>query len=145
MNYFSSFEISAAGMAFERLRADVSSANIANMHTTRSLNGMPYQPLRAVATTALAGPGFEHYMNGAARQFNPLQVSVEQMQVAPRMVHEPGHPHADAKGFVAYPNVNMVSEMVSLMTATRTYSANVAAVNAAKSLALKTLELGGNR
>jgi flagellar basal-body rod protein FlgC len=59
------------------------------------------------------------------------------------LVYEPGNPDANAKGYVAYPNINLVTEMVSMMTATRAYEANVSALNAAKAMALKALEIGG--
>jgi len=70
---------------------------------------------------------------------------VQPVDGAPRLVYEPGHPDADTKGFVAYPDVNPVSEMVELMTVTRAYEANVRAMNMAKTMALKALEIGGDR
>ncbi len=69
--------------------------------------------------------------------------SVEEMDAEPRMVFDPSHPEADEKGFIAYPNVDPVSEMVNLITTTRAYEANVRAFNAAKTMALKALEIGG--
>jgi flagellar basal-body rod protein FlgC len=143
MSYISAFEISSSGMAFERLRADVAAANLANMHTTRSLDGGPYKPVRAVAgSTAYAG-SFEDQLSLAALGNSLRAAQVQEVVSQPRMVHEPSHPDANDKGFVAYPNVDVVTEMVSLMTATRSYEANVSALNAAKAMALKTLEIGG--
>ena len=146
MDYLTSFEISAAGMNFERLRADVASANLANMHTTRSLQGGPYKPLRAVAGAGAVPASFENHMSAAALEAGgPPSAEVREMPIPARMVYEPGHPDADEKGFVAYPNITLVSEMVNLMTATRSYEANVSAMNAAKAMALKALDIGGNR
>lgn len=145
MDYLASFEISAAGMAFERMRADVASANLANMHTTRTAQGGPYRPLRAVASADLAPSAFEKQLSAAALSSGLHSATVEEVQLPARMSHEPGHPDADEKGFVAYPNVNLVTEMVGMMTATRAYEANVSALNAAKAMALKALEIGGNR
>jgi flagellar basal-body rod protein FlgC len=68
--------------------------------------------------------------------------SIVALSTPPRLVYEPGHPDANEKGFVAYPGINPISEMVNLMSATRAYEANVAALSAAKTMALKTLELG---
>ncbi len=141
MDYLGSFEISAAGMSFERLRADVASANLANMHTTRSLQGGPYKPLRAVAGSNSDAASFESHMSPAAGLLQ--STSVVELQTPARMVHEPSHPDANEKGFVAYPNINLVTEMTNMMTATRSYEANVSAMNAAKAMALKALEIGG--
>lgn len=143
MDYLASFGISAAGMSFERLRADVASANLANMHTTRSLEGGPYRPLRAVASANSSAPSFADHMSAAAQASGLRSAEVQEFQASPRMVYEPGHPDANEKGFVAYPNINQVTEMVSLMTASRAYQANVSAMNAAKAMALKALEIGG--
>lgn len=137
-----SFAVSEAGMALERARADAASSNIANMHTTRSASGGAYAPLQAVA---IAKPtrsfsSFMHQNNGLLSLPSP---EIRASATAPKMVFEPGHPDADEKGFVAYPNINQVSEMVTLMTSNRAYAANVSALNAAKAMALKTLEVGG--
>lgn len=145
MDYLASFEISAAGMAFERMRADVASTNLANMHTTRTAQGGAYKPLRAVASASFNPASFEKQLSAAMHSAGLLTAEVHETQVPARMVHEPGHPDANEKGFVAYPNVNLVTEMVSMMTATRSYQANVSALNAAKAMALKALEIGGNR
>ncbi len=146
MDYRSAFEISAAGMSLERARVDVTAMNIANMHTARTAGGMLYQPLRVVAKS-LALPSFGTQFDavqGNAQLTVPQDVRAEAMQAAPRLVHEPGHPDADERGFVTYPGVNHVGEMVNLVSALRAYEANVIAMNAAKTMALKALELGGN-
>ena len=142
MNYLAAFEISATGLSVERLRADIATTNLANMHTTRTAKGGAYTPLRATVTNA-RGVDFETHLNASELADARPQVTIESTEVPPRMVYEPGHPDANDKGFVAYPNINLVSEMVNLMTATRSYQANVSAFNSAKSMALKALEIGG--
>lgn len=145
MDYGTAFRISAAGMSLEKARVDVTALNIANMNSTKPLNGAGYQPLRVVsATQPVQGFGaiFEA-RGGAAGLSMPAGVQVEATQAAPRMVHEPGHPDADDRGFVTYPGVNHTGEMVNLVTAMRAYEANVVAMNAAKTMALKALDIGG--
>ena len=147
MDYFSAFEVSAAGMGIERLRLDVSAINLANAHTTRGPEGALFKPLRVVAHTNAALP-FEAVLQSAlfGLSISPYaDVSVETTESAPRQAYEPGHPDADERGFVSYPDVNPVSEMLNLVTVTRAYEANVRAMNIAKSMALKALEIGGGR
>lgn len=142
MNFHSTFAISASGMAVEKMRLDVIAANIANMHSAASSAGGVYRPLQvvsqAVPLTFAREFGQLVTASGGARV-----VAVESQAVAPRMVYEPGHPYADARGFVAYPGVNHTSEMLNLNTALRAYEANVAAMSAAKAMAARALEIGG--
>jgi flagellar basal-body rod protein FlgC len=141
MDYSSIFAVSAAGMALERTRVEVAALNLANAHTTQGPGQVPYGPLRVIARAAGFGAlmGGDGLPAGASPEFH-----VEPANVAPRVVHEPGHPLADAKGFVRYPGVDAATEMVSLMSATRAYEANVAAMNTARTMALKALDIGGN-
>ncbi|HSV34282.1 MAG TPA: flagellar basal body rod protein FlgC [Ramlibacter sp.] len=144
MDYASTFAISAAGMALERTRVEVAALNVANAHTTPQPGQAPYSPVRVLALPA-SEASFAALMLGgdsSAAALSP-EFRVENAPVLPRMVHEPGHPMADAKGFVSYPGVDVAAEMVSLMSATRAYEANVAAMNTARTLALKALEIGG--
>jgi len=146
MDYTPTFAISAAGMALERARVEVAALNLANAHTTQAAGQPAYSPLRVVAQAA-APNAFAAMMRsadpGATSAMKP-DFRVEPADVAPRMVHEPGHPMADARGFVSYPGVNAAAEMVTLMSATRAYEANVAAMNTARNLALKALDIGGS-
>jgi flagellar basal-body rod protein FlgC len=144
MDYRSAFQISAAGMTFERTRVEATTLNLANMHNARGADGHLFQPLRAVAGGAPAGPFASSYASLRGSFAGPANVGMVATAVQPRMVHEPGHPLADAKGLVAYPGVNHLGEMVNLVSALRAYEANVVAMNAAKTMALKALELGGN-
>lgn len=144
MDFTAAFAISAAGMSAERTRVDVASLNLANMSTASAAGETGFVPMRAVIRSAQPGV-FATAMNAAATQANGLQLpsaTIEPLSRAPRRVHEPGHPLADASGFVSYPGVDPASEMVQLMTATRAYEANVAAMNTARALALKALDIG---
>lgn len=160
MDYAQSFAISAAGMSLERQRVEVASLNLANANTVVGPNGVGYKPLRVVARSnelsisdlaaspagrfdAMVRQGLE--MTGGAAVANSLPVvSLETTDSGPRMVYEPGHPYADAKGFVSYAGVDTATEMITLMSAMRAYDANVAAMGMARSLALRALEIGGN-
>jgi flagellar basal-body rod protein FlgC len=154
MDYSKTFAISAAGMAVERARVDIAALNLANANTVQSPEGGGYQPMRAVARSMPAGmaasQAFSEQMAQAgaatgdesAAIWNLPQVSIEPDSAAPRLVYEPGHPLANAKGFVAYAGVDSATEMVDMMSALRSYEANVAAMNMAKTLALRALDIG---
>lgn len=144
MDYASTFAISAAGMALERTRVEVATLNLANAHTVAAPGQSAYAPMRVVGLP-VQGASFAALMlsSQTAATLKP-DFRVEPAPVQPRMVQEPGHPLADARGFVSYPAVDPAAEMVALMGATRAYEANVAAMNTARTLALKALEIGGN-
>lgn len=144
MDYSSTFAISAAGMALERARVEVAALNLANAHTTHAVGQPGFRPLRVLAQPAATASGFAAMLaagdpTGAAPVYQLAPAAV-----APRQVHEPGHPLADERGFVSYPGVDPAAEMIGLLSATRAYEANVAAMNTARTLALKALEIGGN-
>jgi flagellar basal-body rod protein FlgC len=144
MDYYSVFEISASGMALERVRLDTLALNLANANTSRAEDGGPYRPLRVVAR-ARDATEFEGRIDALLNSNYPGGVEVADIiaqDVEPRLVYDPGHPEADDRGYVAYPNINPVSEMVSLIEAVRGYEANVRALNAAKAMVLSALEIG---
>lgn len=145
MDYSASFQISATGMAVEKLRLDVTAANLANMHSTASSADRLYRPLRVISQERPFAQQFDGLYGVVPTTINGgVQVmGIEQLAVAPRSVYEPGHPHADAKGFVAYPGINHNAEMINMMSALRAYEANVVAMNAAKTMAARTLDIGG--
>lgn len=145
MNYMAAFDISASGMTVERTRLDVTALNLANANSTRGIDGAPVRPLRVVSGPR-GGQDFAATIDAFSAARNGLGVEVHeirQLDVAPRMVLEPSHPDADEKGFVAYPGINPVGEMVNLITTMRAYEANVVAMNAAKTMAMKALDIGG--
>ncbi|MGZ3182504.1 MAG: flagellar basal body rod protein FlgC [Telluria sp.] len=145
MDYRNAFAISATGMTVEKTRLDVTAVNLANVHSARGADGSVFRPLAVTVGESKASfaAGFEQL--GGARLHGAQVVRVEAADVAPRKVYEPGNPDADAKGYVTLPGVNQVTEMVNLASALRAYEANVVAMNAAKSMALKALELGGGQ
>ncbi len=129
----SSLRISGSALTAERERLDAISENIANAETTRGPDGRPYRRRQVV---------FEAIPDQGA---SPRGVRVQQVtrSTAPLpRVYNPGHPDADAQGYVEMPNVNIVEEMVDLVTATRAYEANVNAANATKSITSHAIELG---
>ena len=140
MNFTDTFAISAAGMNLERTRVDVAALNLANANTVVGGPQGSYRPLRVVAMPGLTGVSFSELIDATAA--GP-RVSVEESNAPPRRVHEPGHPFADEQGFIAYAGVDSAQEMMTLMTATRAYEANVAAMNSSRTMALKALDIGG--
>ncbi|GKS74670.1 flagellar basal body rod protein FlgC [Acidovorax sp. SUPP950] len=136
MDYSKAFAISASGMTLERTRVEVASLNLANANTVAGPDGKTYQPLRVVGRTA--------FSDAVTQGLAGPSVAVEPTLQSPRMVYEPGHPMANARGFVAYAGVDPAAEMVTLMGAMRSYEANVAAMNTSRNMALKALEIGGN-
>lgn len=137
MDYQHVFAISAAGMTAERTRVEVATLNLANAHTVQAPGAPAFQPLSAVARAG----AFASLVDASELATLPA-VSIEPQVGRPRLVHEPGHPMADERGFVAYPAVDPATEMVTLMSAMRAYEANVAALNTARALALKSLDIG---
>ena len=147
MDYQAASIIGAAGMAVQKMRADISAMNLANAGSTRPPGAMPYRAARVVVQTG-AVPGFASLMQSGqlpGRLMLPRVAGIVTVDSTPRMMHEPGHPHADERGFVAYANVDTLSEMVTIMNATRAYEANIAGLSAARAMALKALEIGGQR
>jgi flagellar basal-body rod protein FlgC len=132
-------------MANEKLRLDVTALNIANMHAAGATAAQVYRPQRVSPDRSAAS--FRHAVRPACmgRCRRSRSVRGAAAGVAPRMVYEPGHPYADAKGMVAYPAVNHTAEMVNLNSALRAYEANVTAMNAAKTMAARTLDIGGQQ
>ncbi len=143
MDYRAVFQISAAGMGMEKQRLEVAALNLANMHSSAPAGTEGYRPLRVVARAQPAD--FSSLMESqAAGSGLPLpEVSIVPSGVAPRLVHAPGHPHADAAGQVSYPGVDQTAEMITVMTALRAYEANVAAVGFARAMAARALDIGG--
>jgi flagellar basal-body rod protein FlgC len=142
MDYFQAFKISASGMAAEKLRLELTAANLSNMHSSAARAQDVYRPLRLQAETVPLqfGHGFDQLFvahGGGTRVTGVVAADAE-----PRMVHEPSNPYADSKGFVAYPAIDQTAEMLNLSAALRTYEANVVAMNAAKTMASRTLDIG---
>lgn len=142
MDYNAVLSISAAGMEVERRRVEIAALNLANANTVAGPGESLYQPMRvAVRTAPVAGNTFDRLFDHGVNM-RPA-AHVESAVDPVRYVYQPGHPLADAKGFVAHPAVDTASEMVTIMGALRSYEANIAAMTAARTMALKALEIGG--
>ena len=136
----SSADISASGLSAERLRMEVVAENIANAHTTRTPEGGPYRR-KAVVFAAALQDAYRTSMSDLHEQGGVEVVGIESDQSAFPQVYEPGHPDADENGFVAMPNVQMASEMVDLITASRSYEANLKALRSYRQMIEGTLSL----
>ena len=145
MGLFDAIDIAGSGLTAERLRMDVTAENLANAQTTRGVDGQPYRRKEVVlqqrggafgdALGAAMGGG------GSAAGAGVEVAAVEEDTGPSRLLYDPGHPDADAQGYVAMPNVNPVVEMVDLISAQRAYEANVTAIQTAKSMFAKTLDI----
>lgn len=148
MGFLDSMDISASGLTAQRLRMDTISSNLANAESTRVANGQgPYRrqvvifeaksPKRSSFSNIL---GQQMKMTGGVRVKEIRQLDDNEQPF--RRVYDPGHPDADASGYVSYPNVNVVSEMTDLISSTRAYQANAQVIEGIKSMALRALEIG---
>jgi len=148
MGFMDTLAISASGMTAERLRMDVVANNLANVNTTRTPGGGPFR--RQQVSFSPAGTSFAQTLAGLSgddSEDGAVTGGVQVSGIVPdnrpfKRVYQPGHPDADAQGYVSLPNIDTVTEMVDMMGATRAYEANVAAVGAVKSMAMKALEIG---
>ncbi len=151
MGLFSSINIASSGMTAERLRSDVIADNIANASTTRTAEGGPFRRSRVVLRPRVDQPYWRSPFlpdmmdNGVGKGVRV--VTVEKDNEKPRLVYDPTHPDAiktgARAGYVEMPNVNIVTEMVDLIAASRAYEANAAVVNGSKAMFMKALEIGG--
>jgi flagellar basal-body rod protein FlgC len=146
MSYFSSLDIGASALTAQSLRIDTISQNIANAQTTRSENGQPYKRKFVLFEERKADgilDGRVGDISNSAISGNGVRVTKVMEDNSPfKRKYEPGHPDADEDGYVNYPNVETIVEMVNLISATKAYEASVTGMNSSKSLALKALEIG---
>lgn len=140
MSFLSSLDISASALTAQRMRMDIVSENIANASTTRTANGEPYRRRVAVLREQDSAP-FSTYYNQAIGSGVYVDKIVTD-DSAFKLEYDPDHPDADANGYVSMPNVDEVKEIIDMMSATRSFEANVTALNATKSMAMKALEIG---
>lgn len=139
MEIFRSFQISGSALMAEKLRVDTVASNLANIQTTRTAAGGPYRRKTVVFAEKLSR------LQDAPPVYRGRGVKVALVVEdphPPRLEFDPEHPDANEEGFVAYPNIDMAKEMTDLVTASRSYEANSTAINTAKSLYLKALEIG---
>jgi flagellar basal-body rod protein FlgC len=151
MGLFDAIDASGSGLSAERLRMDVTSENLANAQTTKGADGQPYRRkevvLQQAGETAPTHPSFSSVLAsmqgaGGAKSVNGVRVSgIVEDSSALKRIYDPGHPDADKQGYVTMPNVNTVTEMTDLISSSRAYEANVTAMQTAKTMFSKTLDL----
>ncbi|MBP7742200.1 MAG: flagellar basal body rod protein FlgC [Aliarcobacter sp.] len=150
MGFFDGYNVSSSGMSAQRTRINVVSANIANAKTTHTQEGGPYKKQQVVFEDILLASNKKTNSNEVERNNNMNSdislrgvgvKSIVQSEAKPVMRYEPAHPDANEQGYVAYPDINPVVEMVDLIEAMRSYEANVASFNTHKNIDSKTLEI----
>jgi len=149
MSFWNTLRISSSALYAQRLRLDVISNNVANAETTRTTGGGPYQRQDVVFTTQNNLP-FIHNLLMANRNLDNDPANLQGVKVSKIItdetegpkVYDPTHPDADKEGYVTYPNVNLVVEMTNMLSATRSYEANLSVVDAARTMAQRALEIG---
>ena len=141
---FNTFKISASGMEAQRIRLNTIASNLANVNTTRGVNGETYRRKDVVFAAMPEQSSFGSILNAAAsEQIVPVKVMGVVEDKRPfKLVYDPKHPDANKDGYVAYPNINSIEEMVNMLSAMRSYEANVTVFNASKAMAMKALEIG---
>ncbi len=153
MKFEDGLKIAGSALSAQRLRMNTISNNLANAQTTRTQDGGPYQRQEVIFQ-----PRFENHLleriraarsheghlsfDNASSHGGVIASQIQADQTPGKEVYEPGHPDANAEGYVLYPNVNVVQEMTNMMSATRSYEASVTAFQSMKSMALKALEIG---
>ena len=145
MGMFRAIDTSASGLTAERLRMDVISNNIANVNTTRTQDGEPFR--RKMVIFESRNPRGSWWFQDRQKPQVPgtgVRVNAIMEDMAPfKMEYDPNHPDADPEGYVRRPNINIVHEMVDMITATRAYEANVTCINSAKDMTNAALNIGG--
>lgn len=133
-------EVAASGLTAERSRMNVIAGNLANARTTKTDDGTPYKRLDPVF---VAKPLAANSTDPVMKAVHKVEVAEVRPDASPgQMVYDPGHPDANASGYVEYPNVDVVSEMVNMMSATRAYEAGVTSIESLKSMARAAIKIG---
>jgi flagellar basal-body rod protein FlgC len=144
MNFLDALHTSSSGLSAQRLRMNVISSNLANIHTTRTPEGGAYRRKDVVFAAHPVRHSFGNVLNSQISS-GLSEVRVLGIITDPRpplTKYDPQHPDANEEGYVTVPNINLIGEMVNMISATRSYEANVAAINATKKMAMKALEIG---
>ena len=147
MSFWNSLRIGASGLLAQRLRLDVISNNIANAQTTRTAEGGPFKRQDVVFMPEGQNSSLPKFIADRHSELNQASggvrvAAITTDQTAGSRVYDPTHPDADTNGYVTYPNVNPVVEMTNMLSATRSYEANLTVIDAAKRMALKALDIG---
>lgn len=143
MNIEDMFSIPASGLDAQRERLNVISSNLANVNSTDTSEGGPYRRKDVVFSAVPLREKFNTLLNQKLDALRGVEVSEIVADTRPlKKIFEPNHPSADADGYVLYPNINAMEEMVNMISALRSYEANVTVIKSAKSMAAKALEIG---
>jgi flagellar basal-body rod protein FlgC len=144
MDFSTGLRVSSSGLSAQRMRMNTISSNIANINTTETPEGGPYRRKDVVFEAIPDARNFGEILTSAPDR-NTQRVQVTDVLVdrkAPILKYEPNHPNANEDGYVAYPNINLMEEMTNMIQATRSYEANVSALQATKDMAMRALEIG---
>jgi flagellar basal-body rod protein FlgC len=150
MDFFDALHISSTGLSAQRLRMNLISANLANINTTRTKAGGPYRrkdpvfAAQAPASSRTHEASFQEMLGNRRKELlkEVAVVDIVEDKRPPIKKYDPMHPDADSNGYVSMPNINLMEEMVNMISATRSYEASVTAIQSAKDMALKALEIG---
>ena len=145
MDFFTAMRIGASGLSVQRTRMNITASNLANVDTTRTAEGGAYKPRHAIVAAVPLSQTFDEVLGDVMHDkvASAEVVSVQAEQGQGRMVYDPQHPDANGEGYVEYPNLSVVGEMTNMVTATRSYEANVSAVQTIKQMAKNAFEIGG--
>ena len=144
MDFSSSLRVSSSGLTAQRMRMNTIASNLANINTTKTPEGGPYRRKDVVFESMPETRNFGEILTSEPdRNIQRVQVTdIHTDMGAPLLKHEPNHPDANPDGYVAYPNINLMEEMTNMIQATRSYEANVSAMQATKDMAASALEIG---
>jgi len=137
MDFFTAFNVSASGLSAQRIRMNTVASNLANVNSTKSSNGSPYKRKDVVFTAVQAEGRFDDILRGHVKKVDVVEVIEDPRPF--KTVYDPYHPDANKEGYVSYPNINVIEEMVNMLSASRAYEANVNAIKTTKSMAMKAL------
>lgn len=144
MNFFTAMEVAASGLTAQRVRINSLASNLANAQTTKTQDGGPYKRLDPVFRAVPLSERFQDLVaDPTGRAAYLVEVpEIREDTAPPQQVYDPQHPDADAEGFVSLPNVNVVQEMVNLITASRAYEAGVTTMKSLKTMAQSAISIG---
>jgi flagellar basal-body rod protein FlgC len=144
MGMFTAFDLASSGIEVQKKRMDIAAENLANMSSTHSPEGGPYRKKEVVVSSVPTS--FDQSLKTFLKTGDTQEAKVTNItrsEDPPRVVYDPSHPDADQNGNVAYPNISGLEEMIDMQTASKAYEANVTVFNAAKTMMLRTLDIGG--
>ncbi len=140
MDLISSMNVSASGMSAQRTRMNVVSSNLANINTTRTAEGGPYVRKNVILSAVPVRDSFGKLLDENISAPNVVGITNDQSEF--QKVYDPSHPDADASGYVLMPNVNLMKEMVDMLSATRAYEANSTVISTIKGMAQRAIDIG---